>query len=227
MHLVEREVDTFLARQHNPGPYYRQAAEAVETGTFYGVTLQKDPRVKPVDPQKFYEALAESVRSRMVTESEKSLFDKINVLVPETWPSPLPVFYGEDEIRELCDLFDISFSGVRQRFRDFKEHPEIPVTDGLLKLQQAVKSLAVSSADCERGFSEMNITITPLRAQLKIQKVSALMFISLVGPPVNQWNPQKYVKKWVLTRRAADHTACPQRKPVQIKSQYQSIWEQF
>jgi len=57
----------------------------------------------------------------------------------------------------------------------------------------------------------MNITITPLRAQLKILKVSALMVISLAGPPVNQWNPQKYVKKWVHTSRAADHTACPQK----------------
>ena len=139
--------------------------------------------------------------------------------MPKAWPSPLPVFYGEDEIRKLCDLFDISFSGVRQAFRDFKEHPEITVTDGLLKQQHAVKSLAVSSADCERGLSEMNITVTSLRSQVKIQKVSALMFVSLIGPPVDQWNPQKYT----ITRRAAGHTACPQRKPGQIKSQYQSI----
>jgi len=46
VHLVEREVDTFSARQHNPGQYYRQASEALETGTFYGVTLQKDSTVK-------------------------------------------------------------------------------------------------------------------------------------------------------------------------------------
>ena len=90
-----------------------------------------------------------------------------------------------------------------------------------------MKSLAVSSADCERGLSEMNITVTSLRSQVKIQKVSALMFVSLIGPPVDQRNPQKYVKKWVLTRRAAEHTACPQRKPGQIKSQYQPIWEIF
>ena len=148
MHLVKSEVDVFLARQLSPGPHYRQAAETVEPGTFNGVTLQKDPRVKLVNPQKFYEALTESVRTRMVTDSEKSLFDKMNVLVPKAWPSLLPEFSGEDEIRRLCDHFDISFSGVRQAFRDFKEHPEMTVTDGLLKLQHAVKSLAVSSADC-------------------------------------------------------------------------------
>lgn len=50
--------------------------------------------------------------------------------------------------------------------RDFKEHPEIPVTDGLLKMQQAVKSLAVSSADFERGFPQLNNIITPL--QIKV-----------------------------------------------------------
>lgn len=82
----------------------------------------------------------------------------------------------EEDIRQLCDLFDISFFGVRQRYRDIKEHPEIPVTDGLLKLQQAVKSLAVSSAVCERRFSEMNM---PLWTQLQINKVSACSFLWL------------------------------------------------
>ena len=50
----------------------------MENGTFNGVTLQKDPRVKLVYLQKFYEALTERVRTRMLTDSEKSLFDKIN-----------------------------------------------------------------------------------------------------------------------------------------------------
>lgn len=39
-----------------------------------------------------------------------------------------------------------------------------------------------------------------LQTQLQI-KVSALMFISLVGHPLDQWNPETYVKEWVLKRR--------------------------
>lgn len=81
---------------------------------------------------------------------------------------------------QLCDLFGISLSGVRQRYR--KEHPAIAMIDGQLKLKQAVKPLAVSSADCERAFSERkNIIVCLLLTQLQINKVSALMFIFWLG----------------------------------------------
>lgn len=139
MHMIKRQIGVFLARQDNAGPHYRQGTEAVERGSFNGVTVQKDSKQKSINPQKFYEALTDSMSTRMVTENETSLFDQINFL-PSAWPSPLPLFYGEDDTRELCDLFNVGFSGVQQEYRDFKEHQEIPVKQGLLKLQQAVKS---------------------------------------------------------------------------------------
>lgn len=43
-----------------------------------------------------------------------------------------------------------AFLDVRQRHGGLKEHPAIPVTDGLLKVQHTVKSLA-RSAGGERG----------------------------------------------------------------------------
>lgn len=47
--------------------------------------------------------------------------------------------------RQLYDLFNISFSVVRQISKSIWENF---VTDKLLKQQQAVQSLGVSSADC-------------------------------------------------------------------------------
>lgn len=153
------------------------------------------------------------MKSQVVTETETVLLKKINVLQPQAWSSSMPALYGEDEVRQLRDLFGISFAVVRQTYiEDFKGNPGIGLADRLLKLQQVVKSIAVSSADFERGFSEINITVTPLRTQLKIQMVSVFMFISLVGPPLHKWNAKKFAKKWVLKRRSADHVACPQRR---------------
>ena len=147
----------------------------------------------------------------MVTSEEESLFQKVNVLDTKTWPSPLPLMYGECEIRELCTLLKIGFSGVKQSYRDFKENASVPMHMSLLELKNAVETIAVSSAECERGFSEMNAVVISMRSQLKTQNVSALMFIQMVGPPLTSWDPTKYVRKWVATRRSADHLACRQR----------------
>lgn len=90
--------------------------------------------------------------------------------------------YGESEVRELSDFFKpLGFAGIKQSFRDFKDNPDI-LPKALGKLKQTI---AVSSAECERGFSEMNNVITPLRSKLNTENVSALMFIKVVGPPIN------------------------------------------
>lgn len=36
----------------------------------------------------------------------------------------------------------------------------------------------------ERGFSEINAVVTLLRSQLKIENVSSLMLIKMIGPPL-------------------------------------------
>ncbi|RXM28054.1 hypothetical protein EOD39_10086 [Acipenser ruthenus] len=127
-----------------------------------------------------------------MVNKEVSLFNKIKILIPSVWQRPLPDFYGEDRVREL----NICFSGVKQEYRDFKEQPELHVQQILLKLTNAVDTLAVSNAECERGFSEINDIVTPLRKRLTIEHVSSQIFISLVGPPLNSWASTKYVKKW-------------------------------
>uniref|UniRef100_A0A0E9WX86 HAT C-terminal dimerisation domain-containing protein n=1 Tax=Anguilla anguilla TaxID=7936 RepID=A0A0E9WX86_ANGAN len=108
---------------------------------------------------------------------------------------------------------------------DFKVNASVSMHNSLLKLKHAVETIAVSSAECERGFSEMNPVVTPLHSQLKIENVSALMFIKMVGPPLTSWDPTKYVRKWVATRRSADHLACRQRCTTTQASPYQPIWD--
>lgn len=83
----------------------------------------------------------------------------------------------------------------------------------------------MSTAECERGFSAMNIIVSPLRNQLKIVNVSSLMFVKLVGPPLELWNPVKFVRKWVMTRRSADHAACRQRQHKPEEPAFTPIWK--
>ncbi|XP_025411912.1 uncharacterized protein LOC112684554 [Sipha flava] len=68
---------------------------------------------------------------------------------------------------------------------------------------KSVTILPTSTADCERGFSDMNMTITDLRTSLNIENVSDLIFISTNGPSVADFNPRPYVKIWLKDHRSA------------------------
>ena len=49
----------------------------------------------------------------------------------------------------------------------------------------------------------MSIICSPLRSRLAIPRLSNLLFASLVGPPLNEFCPMTYVKKWLLSHRAS------------------------
>ncbi|KAF0747433.1 E3 SUMO-protein ligase KIAA1586-like [Aphis craccivora] len=66
--------------------------------------------------------------------------------------------------------------------------------DRTQKLSQENKLLPVSTAECRRGFSLMNLIYSNFRSRLTIQNISKLMFINVNGPPLSQWNPTDYVK---------------------------------
>jgi hypothetical protein len=51
-----------------------------------------------------------------------------------------------------------------------------------------------------------------------LKTAPALKFISLVGPPVSEFNPENYVKEWLTKgHRHADYSSCsaPCRKVTQ------------
>ena len=57
------------------------------------------------------------------------------------------------------------------------------------RLIGAIHTLPVSTAEWERGFSKMNLICTPLRSCIRVEHMSSLLFISIVGPHLREWNP--------------------------------------
>lgn len=60
------------------------------------------------------------------------------------------------------------------------------------------KKMSCLTADYERGFILMNNICIKLRSRLTIQHMASLMFISLNGPPLDQWKPEMYVKSLLV-----------------------------
>jgi len=60
-----------------------------------------------------------------------------------------------------------------------------------------VELLSLSSDECEREFSMMNLNADPVRSQLPIHTLSSLTFIQVNGPiPIN-YKTDHYVQQWL------------------------------
>lgn len=94
-------------------------------------------------------------------------------------------------------------------------------------LIKTLNILLTTTSECERGFSDMNITITDLRTRLTIENVSDLMFISINGPTVEDFNPQPYVKIWLQHHRSADSAPRGKAKKKKTLDKEDELIKQF
>ena len=77
--------------------------------------------------------------------------------------------------------------------------------------------LPISSTECERGFSQMNLYHTAPRNRLLADSVSDLMMVEINGSPLRHWNATKYVVSWL---QSAKHGALD---PAHRKASNQSV----
>jgi hypothetical protein len=215
--LITRQVEVFTARKVMPGEHYSEACTSVENGSFQGVAvLPQTGRQKEINKDQFYQCLVDSLSRRLLPDSERGLCTTLAEAFPTSWPCDLAPEYGEKALKFLCSRFAVDHSvSLKEAYRDYKEARGAPeATDPALKvLLNAVGTLPVSTAECERGFSKMNIICTALRSALTVQHISCLMLVSLDGPPLMQWDPLPYVKSWLAKgRRDSTSTAGPSRK---------------
>lgn len=212
------------------GEKLQLAEQSIELKVHMGIDLTDNPKVVRINHNQFYQALVDNIESRMEVDSAMTDFlDMVDVLDPLKWPtaveSPWPE--GEKRIKMLADKF--RFDGVGQvtnAFRDYLDNQNhCPIL--IKQLKSIVHTLPVSTADCERGFSAMNNIATKLRNRLLVDNVSNLMFISLVGPPLSQFQPEKYVADWVKTHRNADDTRSKRATEDLSTVRYKELWGIF
>jgi len=127
------------------------------------------------------------------------LCHQLQVLNKHSWPMDVTTTWsdGEQRLAKLCRRLHVDFNKTQRGFRDFVDNGGTRVPDDMMELNFAVDTIPVTSADAERGFSAMNMMCTPLRNRLGVERLSTLIFVKLVGPSLQDFNPLPYVKKWL------------------------------
>ena len=212
--LIARQIEIFKARKDYD--FHTEACQAVESGTFKGVPVQTSPgKEKLINKGQFCQALADSLSTRLLPESEKPLCRAAEVLDVATVATPVPPEFGEAQLRTICTKFDLCFSEAKNAYRNLKESAGTVVTDSLKKVLNLIDTIPVRRAECERGFSRMNLVCNSLRSRLSVKHMSSLMFIGLSGPLLALWKPLPFVKSWLaLNRREATCTYCPSKTKI-------------
>ena len=75
-----------------------------------------------INRAQFYQALADSMKSRLLPETEQPLVQAIHIVLPGTWADSIPPEYGERQLKELCSKFGVSYSSdLKQQYREYKQ----------------------------------------------------------------------------------------------------------
>lgn len=203
------------------------------------MTLVSSAQTVIIPRNAFLQALIDNLMSRLNcsvasnrgasqdTDSEalKDLLDCFDIVESDKWPSSItnPWPEGEVRLKTLCLRYGIDFNTARKDFRDYVDDPHTD-TPSVRMIKSIISVLPVSSADCERGFSTMNLILTDIRNRMLIHNVSSLLFVSLVGPPVCRFKPENYVSNWLLSHRSCDDARARPAKHT-YNSRYECLWE--
>jgi hypothetical protein len=189
--------------------HFTFATQAVEKMSFKNVSLTDLASVPKIDEAKLLDSLISNLSSRLLENSDEfvEILDNSKVLQHENWPKvrdgdELSIRHGEREIKSLCNKFRLDSTVAVASMREYIFDKTI-MPKPIKEIKKCVETLACGTAECERGFSAMNLIVTDLRSLLTIKNVNSLMWIKINGPPVRLFDPQKYLRKWLNRHRDA------------------------
>lgn len=204
-------INSLHAMKEAEGIYLKVAnAEYLKTGKYQGQDI-KEPSNKNKETfdsfrRQFLQGLVDNLSARF--SSANHFFKDCEVLNQAWWPKSCSelLLFGDDRIKSLCDsvkIYDKSdedsiVSKTIKEFRLFKELKNQEFLGNSIKeLFNRIKVVPVSSAECERGFSIMNNTLTKLRNRMHIETLSSLMFISVNGPALEDFPAKRFAADWI------------------------------
>lgn len=205
---------------------------------FYNHALKAHVKViTPIPKSQFTQAIVDSLNSIMFSAANSDslcynqLVSALTILNPSTWsPANLDdITFGDKSISFLCETFRLGDkTALVGKFRELVDSGGRRV-DLVGAITSAVSVIAVSSAECERGFRAINGIITTYRASMKTETLSSLLFIQTACPPQESYAPvaQEHAKIWIRTGRnsAIESSSMAKQKHDWSKDEKKGSWD--
>ena len=213
--LIRRTIRRLEALQFTLGSKSLEVQTAVHSLSFHSITLHNQ-NIVTINKQRFLECLVNRMKDRLfVTTFSRSptdqnnyntLMSEFNILNKDSWPIEHQPGYGESEIKSICQRFGLNEALYVNAFCDYYENSGTFLPPTIKPLFNCIQLVPCSTAECERGFSHMNIILEDRRSRLLVSHISALLFIKLNGPPLFIWDPSDYARCWLRNHRSASDT---------------------
>src|SRR5690606_34357994 len=102
-----------------------------------------------------------------------------------------------------CKRFNLDASKALNGMREYIDEESRKIPADLHELHSTISTLPTSTAECERTFSTINIIVTDQRSSLTVENTRNLLVLNINGPPIQEFCPTSYVKKWLKSQRSA------------------------
>ena len=169
-----------------------------------------------------YKEIIKSIKKRLFTnisrnkskvkhskKAFKLYLDISEIIYKKDWDKK-NFFESVDKIKKFSRLVGLDEDITCYEFHEYKSIGIIG--ENIQKIRSRIDVLAVSTAECERGFSQMNLIMTDKRNKLGLDLLKTLLTIRIVGPPVDSFKPEKYVREWFKTHNSADTHSTKKKK---------------
>jgi hypothetical protein len=201
--MIHRCILRLRVMKEKPGTKTLEAMVDVKEGVHMGVQLTSNKRHFQINRQQFLDSLIESMSSRM-NSNENKLMAQIRLLNSDNWPTEIQPGFGHEEIRALAHRLHLPPALTANAFDDYVENIGRRAPGEIQKVINRLQVVPSSTAECERGFSAMNLISTDCRSSLTVSHLSSLMFVKIQGPPLGVWNSTDYARSWLRNHRSAD-----------------------
>uniref|UniRef100_A0A2K6UXD6 KIAA1586 n=1 Tax=Saimiri boliviensis boliviensis TaxID=39432 RepID=A0A2K6UXD6_SAIBB len=214
------------------GKYESQIEDLIKSDKFKDIPFNKNNKFNALPRNILLDNIIQHMNLRLLSERnhDESIFDYLDLLEPSTWPYEeitSPWIAGEKKLFHLCEIlkYEVDLNDFREFVNNNIKSNNVSIPPTIQKARKIVSTIAINSAEAERGFNLMNIICTRVRNSLTIDHVSDLMTINLLGKELADWDATPFVKSWSnCHHRLATDTRVRQKSTKVFHENQLAIW---
>lgn len=113
--LIKRTIRVLQSFKTIPGQKMSETEKAALERNFQGTNLHSNPMKQHINQGQFLQSLVNNMQARLVDSTTKvgdntqTVLQSLKVLEKETWPEEIEIRYGEEDIRKLSKILQVSY----------------------------------------------------------------------------------------------------------------------